>query len=123
MCHIGHKYKHDLSSRHLSLNLGMSQPSGIVDSRLTGFLSFHVQQVSTLTKEGISSLVSFPLLITMVKNVLGQKLFVVSSSGKKGTLVYLLSTNKGYPLLVYGFVRFMTTCMAKSLLAAGPYFE
>lgn len=45
MCYIGHKYKHDLSIHHLSLNLGMSQPSDIVDSRLTGFLSFHVPQI------------------------------------------------------------------------------
>lgn len=104
MCYIGHKYKHDLSIHHLSLNLGMSQPSGIVDSRLTGFLSFHVQQIRfPLWRKRESPLLClFLCWLPWSKNVLGQNfvllltvpqasITVLSSSAKKGTLVLVVN--------------------------------
>ena len=113
----------------------ISKPSGIVDSRWTVFLSFHVQHIRLLLwRKRESPLLSlftcsfcwstislgknFRLLLTAPEA--STCILLLSSSRKQGTLVYQLSTKNRYSLWAYGSVRFRTTRMAKSLLAAGP---
>ena len=111
----------------------ISKPSGIVDSRWTGFLSFHVQHIRLpLWRKKESPLLSLFTCsfcwstISLGKNFLlpltvpQASTLLLYSSRKRGTLVYQLSTNNRYPLSAYGSVRFRTTRISKSLLAAGP---
>lgn len=89
----------------------ISKPSGIVDSRWTNFLSFHVTQTklslcwkrgsplfSLLTCSLLRSTMSFGRNFLFPLTVPQASIPLLSSSKNSGTLVYQLTTNNLYPL-------------------------
>ena len=120
------------SDLSLLSTLPFSKSSGIVDSRWTGFLSFLVQHtrlplwrkresplLSLFTCSFCWSTISLGKKIQLLLTVPQASIPLLSSSRKRGTLVYQLWTNK-QTVSLNGSVRFRISGMAKSLLAAEP---